>query len=188
MRKVISTFILTPRDLEVKKKGKKSFFQKTLDKPLSLWYNTAVPIANLVRWCGSMAEQLICNQQVDGSTPFTSSKPKSTHVDFYMGDFPSGQRGQTVNLLSHDFGGPNPPSPTSKKGIAKRLCPFCCRRIERWIRKPAPTCNGGPSIRWMLGEGVGLCRCLHWPRERGRERREGKGHSQKAMPFLLWEN
>ena len=26
------------------------------------------------RWCGSMAEQLICNQQVDGSTPFTSSK------------------------------------------------------------------------------------------------------------------
>ena len=43
-------------------------------------------------WCGSMAEQLICNQQVDGSTPFTSSNN--------MGDFPSGQRGQTVNLLS----------------------------------------------------------------------------------------
>ena len=43
-------------------------------------------------WRGSMAEQLICNQQVDGSTPFTSSKN--------MGDFPSGQRGQTVNLLS----------------------------------------------------------------------------------------
>ena len=39
-----------------------------------------------------MAEQLICNQQVDGSTPFTSS--------IYMGEFPSGQRGQTVNLLS----------------------------------------------------------------------------------------
>ena len=39
-----------------------------------------------------MAEQLICNQQVDGSTPFTSS--------IFLGDFPSGQRGQTVNLLS----------------------------------------------------------------------------------------
>ena len=38
-----------------------------------------------------MAEQLICNQQVVGSTPITSSN---------MGDFPSGQRGQTVNLLS----------------------------------------------------------------------------------------
>ena len=38
-----------------------------------------------------MAEQLICNQQVVGSTPITSSN---------MGEFPSGQRGQTVNLLS----------------------------------------------------------------------------------------
>ena len=47
-------------------------------------------------WCGSMAEQLICNQQVDGSTPFTSSNVLQLH----MGDFPSGQRGQTVNLLS----------------------------------------------------------------------------------------
>ena len=26
------------------------------------------------RWCGSMAEQLIRNEQVDGSIPFTSSK------------------------------------------------------------------------------------------------------------------
>ena len=38
-----------------------------------------------------MAEQLICNQQVVGSTPITSSN---------TGAFPSGQRGQTVNLLS----------------------------------------------------------------------------------------
>ena len=38
-----------------------------------------------------MAEQLICNQQVVGSTPITS---------FFMGEFPSGQRGQTVNLLA----------------------------------------------------------------------------------------
>ena len=39
-----------------------------------------------------MAEQLICNQQVVGSTPITSS--------IHLGEFPSGQRGQTVNLLS----------------------------------------------------------------------------------------
>ena len=37
-----------------------------------------------------LAEQLICNQQVAGSSPITSSS---------MGRFPSGQRGQTVNLL-----------------------------------------------------------------------------------------
>ena len=51
-----------------------------------------------IRWCGSMAEQLICNQQVGGSTPFTSSNLCITIL--YMGEFPSGQRGQTVNLLS----------------------------------------------------------------------------------------
>ena len=33
-------------------------------------------------WCGSMAEQLICNQQVDGSTPFTSSNQKSKELSF----------------------------------------------------------------------------------------------------------
>ena len=49
----------------------------------------------IICWRGSMAEQLICNQQVDGSTPFASSKSCNN-----KGDFPSGQRGQTVNLLS----------------------------------------------------------------------------------------
>ena len=46
-----------------------------------------------------MADQLICNQQVDGSTPFTSSIGFA-EAGPNMGDFPSGQRGQTVNLLS----------------------------------------------------------------------------------------
>ena len=41
-----------------------------------------------------LVEQLICNQQVGGSSPSTSSK------QLHMGAFPSGQRGQTVNLLS----------------------------------------------------------------------------------------
>ncbi len=61
-----------------------------------------------------MAEQLICNQQVGGSTPFTSSNNKYT---IGTGEFPSGQRGQTVNLLVFTFGGPNPPSPTRKKHL-----------------------------------------------------------------------
>ena len=37
-----------------------------------------------------LAEQLICNQQVIGSSPIIG----------FMGGFPSGQRGQTVNLLA----------------------------------------------------------------------------------------
>ena len=42
-----------------------------------------------------LAEQLICNQQVAGSSPITSSKFFKVNT----GGFPSGQRGQTVNLL-----------------------------------------------------------------------------------------
>ena len=53
------------------------FFEKRLDKRLNLWYNITVPKRRFLckgrRWCGSMAEQLICNQQVVGSTPITSS-------------------------------------------------------------------------------------------------------------------
>ena len=47
-----------------------------------------------------LVEQLICNQQVVGSSPITSSK-KGTSIacPIIMGEFPSGQRGQTVNLL-----------------------------------------------------------------------------------------
>ena len=56
-------------------------------------------------WCGSMAEQLICNQQVDGSTPFTSS---------IYGGFPERPKGADCKSVVTDFGGPNPPSPTKK--------------------------------------------------------------------------
>ncbi len=57
------------------------------------------------RWCGSMAEQLFCNQQVDGPTPSTSSSDVRRRsapdvIKPNMGAFPSGQRGQTVNLLA----------------------------------------------------------------------------------------
>ena len=46
--------------------------------------------------CGSMAEQLICNQQVIGSSPIIGFGIRPNN----MGEFPSGQRGQTVNLLA----------------------------------------------------------------------------------------
>ena len=67
------------------------------------------------RWRSSMAEQLICNQQVAGSIPIASSaipatqgimKAGSMHARRPIGasgmatteGFPSGQREQTVNL------------------------------------------------------------------------------------------
>ncbi len=44
-----------------------------------------------------LAEQLICNQQVAGSSPIISSTRKCV---IPLEGFPSGQREQTVNLLS----------------------------------------------------------------------------------------
>ena len=69
-------------------------------------------------------EQLICNQQVTGSSPATSFLTK------YMGGFPSGQRGQTVNLLA-------PPSmvrihllPPEKSTSQEVLFCVCVRRTQ----------------------------------------------------------
>ena len=49
-----------------------------------------------------LVEQLICNQQVGGSSPSTSStfSLRRQPLQLHRGAFPSGQRGQTVNLLS----------------------------------------------------------------------------------------
>ena len=52
-----------------------------------------------------VGEQLICNQQVGGSSPLASSL-------ILMGSCPSGQWEQTVNLPAHAYGGSNPPLPT----------------------------------------------------------------------------
>ena len=73
-----------------------------------------------------MAEQLICNQQVDGSTPFTSS---------IHGSVPERPKGADCKSVVSDFGGPNPPAPT-KKTIAIAIAflftkhgnVFCWRR------------------------------------------------------------
>ena len=43
-------------------------------------------------------------------------------ISIKMGEFPSGQRGQTVNLLLFSFDGPNPSSPTNntlQAGLAR---------------------------------------------------------------------
>ena len=54
-----------------------------------------------------MAEQLICNQQVDGSTPFASS------ILATYGRFPERPKGADCKSVVTDFGGSNPPSSTN---------------------------------------------------------------------------
>ena len=52
---------------------------------------------NFIAGVAQLAEQLICNQQVAGSIPVTSSTHK---LNKNMGRFQSGQMGRTVNPLS----------------------------------------------------------------------------------------
>ena len=52
-----------------------------------------------------MAEQLICNQQVVGSTPTTSSK---------RGKIPEWPKGADCKSVGTAFGGSNPPLPTKR--------------------------------------------------------------------------
>ncbi len=71
-----------------------------------------------------LVEQLICNQQVGGSSPSTSSSfltSSKTDSQFNMGEFPSGQRGQTVNLLRNRFDGSNPSSPTKLEEYHRKV-------------------------------------------------------------------
>ena len=68
--------------------------------------------------------QLICNQQVGGSSPSTSSsffESLKYELKFNMGEFPSGQRGQTVNLLRNRFDGSNPSSPTKLEEYHRKV-------------------------------------------------------------------
>ena len=61
-----------------------------------------------------LVEQLICNQQVGGSSPSTSS----TLTKNEYGSVPKWPKGADCKSVVSDFGGPNPPAPT-KKASAK---------------------------------------------------------------------
>ena len=56
-----------------------------------------------------LAEQLICNQQVIGSSPI---------IGLYYGWVPERPKGADCKSVVDDFGGSNPPAPTKKKALA----------------------------------------------------------------------
>ena len=72
-----------------------------------------------------MAEQLICNQQVDGSTPFASSNS----CNIFYGGFPERPKGADCKSVVDDFAGPNPASPTTKKHPHLWVL-FCASRMR----------------------------------------------------------
>ena len=81
-----------------------------------------------------------------------------------MGVFPSGQWGQTVNLLLFSFGGSNPPAPTKNSSIRTGYWSFCfiCRTkgTQGWIRTAtATTAASGRNREELLGLRPAGCAC-----------------------------
>ena len=71
-----------------------------------------------------MVEQLICNQQVGGSSPSTSSK-------ISYGRVPERPKGADCKSVVDDFSGSNPLSPTTKRYL--RRCLFCLQNARIWL-------------------------------------------------------
>ena len=68
------------------------YWSHNSNKRRKIYMPTLIEYADMAQ----LAEQLICNQQVIGSSPIVGS----TSFIGIMDGFPSGQRGQTVNLLA----------------------------------------------------------------------------------------
>ena len=77
-----------------------------------------------------LVEQLICNQQVGGSSPSTSSTPFEQRTILY-GRFPEWPKGTDCKSVVYDFGGSNPPPPTSceKHSEWSAFLLLCCNIV-----------------------------------------------------------
>ena len=66
----------------------------------------------------STVEQLICNQQVGGSSPSTSSR-------ILYGGIPEWPKGTDCKSAGYAYGGSNPPAPTKTALISSKSGLFC---------------------------------------------------------------
>jgi hypothetical protein len=81
----------------------------------ALYYTTGLSEAGVAQ----LAEQLICNQQVAGSSPITSSG----------GEVPERPKGADCKSVVSDFGGSNPP-------LSTILFSFVEKRLDKLANRP----------------------------------------------------
>ena len=77
-----------------------------------------------------MVEQLICNQQVAGSSPITSSKRAYFEYVLLNGRVPEWPKGTDCKSAAFSFGGSNPPSSTTSEQALYRLLRFFMQKIR----------------------------------------------------------
>ena len=118
-------------------------------------------IGNAVGTAGvaQLVEQLICNQQAGGSSPSTSSTILSI-----SGGIPERSNGADCKSVVTDFGGSNPPSPTSSEIPATVPFPAPPKTALWWeflrlhprtsLLGPRLSFLRGTPLRWRRGPGV----------------------------------
>ena len=117
--------------IHLAKSGNKSWDRRLFSaKPLTSvpWSNRLIKLKygqfwpmvwNLRGWRSSMAERLICNQQVAGSSPIASSREA---YFFQSGEVPEWPKGTGCKPVGVAYGGSNPPLSTNfpeEAGIAQ---------------------------------------------------------------------
>ena len=102
------------------------------------------------------------------------------------GRYPSGQRGQTVNLLAYAFGGSNPPLPTIVAGAA---CPAWTAgglseaRVVRRVRGATHTGGNSSAVERQPSK-LGVAGSNPVSRSRNREHAENAHVAQSAERVL----
>ena len=91
-----------------------------------------------------MVEQLICNQQVAGSSPIASS------TSSFRGEVPEWPKGADCKSVGNAFGGSNPPLSTSTyKGVSLKSRAGVAQWLERQPSK-LRVAGSNPVSRYSL--------------------------------------
>ncbi len=99
-----------------------------------------------------LAEQLICNQQVLGSSPIASSSEEKTDTTKGLVGYPSGQRERTVNPPPSGFRGSNPLPTTGKQMRANTTQAGVAQLVELQPSK-LDVAGSNPVARSVIAEG-----------------------------------
>ena len=137
-----------------------------------------------------LVEQLICNQQVGGSSPSTSSTAFPQRATEY-GGVPEWPKGADCKSVVSDFGGSNPPSST--KHEHRKMLVFFCSRVDSkggsW-----QAAGGGPQPPWLFrrkakhppppNTSIVRCSCFFvpgWIRKAAPGRPPGAGRNRRGF-------
>ena len=103
-----------------------SMVKRLRHRPFTAVTRVRFPSESLEKYAdvAQLAEQLICNQQVIGSSPIIGFI--QFNIELYYGQIPEWPKGTDCKSAAFSFGGSNPPAPTKKssRGCERKVSFF----------------------------------------------------------------